>query len=83
MRFWTANLYLEWPVLPRMDVIFLRKVLIYMDDASKRSILARTHRLLRPDVYLFLAAAESTYNLSDLFRRADWNVSGCFLPIHA
>lgn len=83
VRFWPANLCREWPALPRMDVIFLRNVLIYMDESDKRSILARAHRLLRPDGYLFLGAAESTYNLSDLFRRAEWNVSGCFRPIAA
>lgn len=83
VRFWPANLCRDWPALPRMDVIFLRNVLIYMDEADKRSILARAHRLLRPDGYLFLGAAESTYNLSDLFRRAEWNVSGCFRPIAA
>jgi chemotaxis protein methyltransferase CheR len=64
-----------------MDVIFLRNVLIYMDEPSKRSILSRAHKLLRPDGFLFLGAAESTFNLADYFRRTEWDVSGCFRPV--
>lgn len=81
VRFWTLNLCQDWPVFPRMDVIFLRNVLIYLDDSAKRSILARVHKLLHPDGYLFLGAAESTFNLSDYFRRSEFDVSGCFRPI--
>jgi chemotaxis protein methyltransferase CheR len=81
VKFWPVNLCQEWPVLPRMDVIFVRNVLIYMDDATKRSILARIHKLLRPDGFLFLGAAESTFNLGDFFRRTEWEVSGCFRPV--
>jgi chemotaxis protein methyltransferase CheR len=81
VKFWPVNLCQEWPVLPRMDVIFVRNVLIYMDDATKRSILARIHKLLRSDGFLFLGAAESTFNLGDLFRRTEWEVSGCFRPL--
>jgi chemotaxis protein methyltransferase CheR len=83
VRFWPINLCREWPVFPRMDVIFLRNVLIYMDDVAKRSILTRAHKLLRNDGYLFLGAAESTFNLSDLFRRTEWDISGCFRPVSA
>jgi chemotaxis protein methyltransferase CheR len=83
VKFWPVNLSREWPVLPRMDIIFLRNVLIYMDEASKRSIMTRAHGLLRPDGFLFLGAAESTFNLADLFRRTEWEVSGCFRPVVA
>jgi len=83
VKFWPVNLCLEWPVFPRMDVIFLRNVLIYMDEAAKRSIFARVHKLLRPDGFLFLGAAESTFNLGDFFRRCEWEVSGCFRPVAA
>jgi chemotaxis protein methyltransferase CheR len=81
VKFWPVNLCQEWPVLPRMDVIFLRNVLIYMDNEAKRSILSRIHKLLRPDGFLFLGAAESTFNLTDFFRRSEWEVSGCFQPV--
>jgi chemotaxis protein methyltransferase CheR len=81
VKFWPLNLTREWPVFPRMDVIFLRNVLIYMDETAKRSILARAHKLLRADGFLFLGAAESTFNLADFFRRTEWEVSGCFRPV--
>lgn len=83
VKFWPVNLCREWPVFPKMDVIFLRNVLIYMDEASKRSILVRARQLLRPDGFLFLGAAESTFNLADFFRRTEWEVSGCFRPVEA
>ncbi|MEO7423770.1 MAG: protein-glutamate O-methyltransferase CheR, partial [Fibrobacteria bacterium] len=80
IRFQQLNLCQAWPAFPKMDVIFLRNVLIYMSDEAKKSILARVHGLLRPDGFLFLGAAESTFNLADYFVRTDWERSGCFRP---
>jgi chemotaxis protein methyltransferase CheR len=65
------NLVRSWPVLPRMDLIFLRNVMIYFDVESKKSILGRIARLLQPDGYLILGGAETTLNLDDTFRRAE------------
>jgi chemotaxis protein methyltransferase CheR len=78
VSFRPMNLIHPWPLLPKMDVVFLRNVLIYMDNDSRKSILARTHKQLEPGGYLFLGAAESTYSLSDLFTRMEWKSSGCF-----
>ena len=64
-----VNLDKELPGIPAMDIIFLRNVLIYFDIATKRQILARIRRVLRPDGYLVLGGAETTLNLDDAFER--------------
>ncbi|HKP98367.1 MAG TPA: protein-glutamate O-methyltransferase CheR [Fibrobacteria bacterium] len=78
VSFRPLNLIQPWPLLPRMDVIFLRNVLIYMENDSRKSILDRAHRQLERGGYMFLGAAETTFNLSDHFTRMDWKSSGCF-----
>jgi chemotaxis protein methyltransferase CheR len=64
-----VNLDEDLPSMPSMDIIFLRNVLIYFDVATKRQILARVRRVLRPDGYLVLGGAETTLNLDDAFDR--------------
>jgi chemotaxis protein methyltransferase CheR len=64
-----VNLDQDLPSMPSMDIIFLRNVLIYFDVATKRQILARVRRVLRPDGYLVLGGAETTLNLDDAFDR--------------
>jgi chemotaxis protein methyltransferase CheR len=54
VEFHQINLAAAWPPLPRMDVLFLRNVLIYFDVETKKAILAKAARLLRPDGYLVL-----------------------------
>jgi len=67
-----------WPPLPPMDIIFLRNVLIYFDVATKKRILGKIRRLLRPDGYLFLGGAETTLNLDDAFERVAYQRSSCY-----
>jgi len=64
-----VNLDNDLPSMPSMDIIFLRNVLIYFDIETKRQILARVRRVLRPDGYLVLGGAETTLNLDDAFER--------------
>jgi chemotaxis protein methyltransferase CheR len=53
------NLIEPWPAVPAMDVVFLRNVLIYFEDETRRSILERLAAVLRPGGFLFLGNAES------------------------
>jgi chemotaxis protein methyltransferase CheR len=73
------NLIQPWaPSMQTMDVVFLRNVLIYFDVPTKKSILAKVRRILRPDGYLFLGGAETTMNLDDTFVRVPADLSCCY-----
>lgn len=69
VTFQRLNLDTPLPVQQPFDVIFLRNVLIYFDVATKRSVLRNISRLLRPDGWLFLGAAETTIGIDDRFER--------------
>jgi chemotaxis protein methyltransferase CheR len=72
------NLALPWPTMPPWDVVFLRNVMIYFDVPTKQAILKRLARVLKPDGYLVLGGAETTYGLDDSYRRVDTLKSGFF-----
>ncbi len=59
------NLAQPWPALPVMDIIFMRNVLIYFDLQTKKGIMGRVSKLLKPDGYLLLGGAETTLNIDD------------------
>jgi chemotaxis protein methyltransferase CheR len=71
VRFQELNLAQPWPSLPRLDLVLLRNVMIYFDVETKRAVLGRLARLLRPDGYLVLGGAETTFNLDDSYRRLE------------
>jgi chemotaxis protein methyltransferase CheR len=60
------------------DIVFLRNVLIYFDVETRKKILGRVRRLLRPDGYLFLGGAETTLNLDDGFERVQTEKFVCY-----
>ena len=83
VEFRELNLVRDWPPLPRFDLVFLRNVMIYFDVDTKKSILGRVARVLRPDGYLLLGAAESTINLDDTFRRVEELKGGFYQAVGA
>jgi chemotaxis protein methyltransferase CheR len=48
----------------RFDVIFLRNVMLYFSNESRRKVLAETHRLLAPDGMLLLGSSEQPADMS-------------------
>lgn len=78
VQFQEINLAQPWPVLPRMDLILIRNVMIYFEVETKKRILGRAARLLRPDSYLLLGGAETTFNLDDSYRRVESLKSGFY-----
>lgn len=69
VSFKLMNLTAPLPPMPPFDVIFLRNVLIYFDVATKKQVLRNVARLLRPDGWLFLGAAETTIGIDDNYER--------------
>jgi chemotaxis protein methyltransferase CheR len=69
VSFRLMNLTAPLPALQPFDVVFLRNVLIYFDVAVKRTVLQNVSRLLRPDGWLFLGAAETTIGIDDNYER--------------
>lgn len=63
------NLAAPFPVLPAVDVVFLRNVLIYFPVAEQAAVLGRVRRVLRPDGYLLLGSAETTAAAAEGFER--------------
>lgn len=63
----------EWnllqPLTPlgRFDIIFLRNVLIYFDQATKSRVLDQVATVLAPDGVLYLGGSETTLGVSNRF----------------
>ena len=78
VEFKEQNLLDSFQISGQLDVIFIRNVLIYFDVETKKQILAKCRKLLRPDGFLFLGGAETTMNLDDAFVRVDFDKGGCY-----
>jgi len=52
--------------------------MIYFDVPTKQEILGRVARVLRPEGYLLLGGAETTFNLDDSYRRVEVNRTGFY-----
>jgi chemotaxis protein methyltransferase CheR len=78
VEFREVNLLERWPLMPALDLVFIRNVLIYFNNETKKKILGRIRELMRPTGYLFLGGAETTLNLDDNFERAPAEKSGCY-----
>lgn len=78
VEFRELNLLDPFPITGQLDIIFIRNVLIYFDLDTKRDILAKCRKLLRPDGFLFLGGAETTLTVDDHFVRVDFDKGGCY-----
>jgi chemotaxis protein methyltransferase CheR len=78
VQFREMNLAERWPPIPTPDIVFIRNVLIYFDVATKREILAKMRKVMRPDGFLFLGGAETTINLDDSFERVSLGKATCY-----
>ena len=70
----------DWERLPVCDLVMIRNVLIYFDQATKAEILQRCADHLRPDGYLFLGSSETPLNVVDRFVRVPTEATICYRP---
>lgn len=70
VRFSSANLMAPIPSeLGKFEVIFLRNMLIYFDNASKKKIIENVLKVLKPGGYLFIGHAESIGHITNAVRQ--------------
>lgn len=62
------NLLDGFASLGRFDIIFCRNVLIYFDQPTKVSVLDRLAKIMEPDGFLVLGAAETVVGLTTTFK---------------
>lgn len=68
VQFRPFNLLSDFGGLGTFDIVFCRNVLIYFDQSAKVSVLERMTRVIAPDGYLVLGAAETVIGLNDNFK---------------
>ena len=68
VQFRTLNLLNDFSPLGTFDLVFCRNVLIYFDQETKIGVLNRIGKVLDPEGYLVLGAAETVVGLTDAFK---------------
>ena len=67
VEFRELNLAIPWPVLPQMDLVLMRNVLLYFEPALRQRVLRRLAQTLHPDGILVLGSGETTLTMDDTF----------------
>ena len=68
VQFKPFNLLSDLARLGTFDVVFCRNVLIYFDQQTKTDVLDRMARVIAPDGFLALGAAETVVGLTESFK---------------
>lgn len=68
VEFRQINLIEPFPDIGLYDVIFLRNVMIYFDQDTKRKVVANMLPLLRPDGYFIVSLSESLNGVTEQLR---------------
>jgi chemotaxis protein methyltransferase CheR len=68
VQYKSLNLLQGFSHLGMFDVVFCRNVLIYFDQPTKVDVLDRMAKIMQPDGYLVLGAAETVVGLTDTFK---------------
>jgi chemotaxis protein methyltransferase CheR len=62
------NLLRDFSSLGQFDIVFCRNVLIYFDQPTKGDILGRVRKMLTPDGFMVLGAAETVVGITNVFK---------------
>ncbi len=68
VTFMQINLNVPLPELGTFDVIFLRNVMIYFNEVTKRRVVARLLSALRPSGHFLIGHSETLNGISDVVR---------------
>ena len=68
VQFRQLNLLQDFSHLGVFDIIFCRNVLIYFDQDTKTNVFSRLSRIMEPDGFLMLGAAETVVGLTEAFK---------------
>lgn len=69
IEFRRMNLLENWSLIGKYDLVLIRNVLIYFDQATKANILTRVRSILKPEGVLFIGSAETIIGLGVPFER--------------
>ncbi|GJL53227.1 MAG: chemotaxis protein CheR [Nitrospirales bacterium] len=78
IEFKEMNLAGPWLPFPKLDIVFLRNVLIYFDRETKQRILTKIREHMSGDGYLFLGGTETTLMLDQAFARVPVGRTACY-----
>jgi len=67
VEFSELNLAVPWPMLPSMDLVMIRNVLLYFEPALRQRVLRRIAQVMHPEAWLVLGSNESALTLDDTF----------------
>ncbi len=79
VEFAPMNLVGDWAVTEQVDLMMLRNVMIYWDQATQRAVLERIKAVIGRTGFLVLGGAETTYFLAPGYDRYGENGSCCFV----
>ncbi|MBU6465053.1 MAG: protein-glutamate O-methyltransferase CheR [Bradyrhizobium sp.] len=68
VQFRQLNLLQDFSHLGVFDIIFCRNVLIYFDQDTKTNVFSRLAKVIEPDGFLMLGAAETVVGLTEAFK---------------
>jgi chemotaxis protein methyltransferase CheR len=68
VQFRQLNLLQDFSNLGVFDIIFCRNVLIYFDQDTKTNVVGRLAKVIEPDGFLMLGAAETVVGLTEAFK---------------